>query len=227
MATTSQELSTLAQATANWLSFHHLCGLQSMLNEFALTIPLATFLGVHSPYELKAEYPHPHFQNRKGRPPQIDFVLLNSKDQLSAAYECKWANASNEDIVRDLYRLESLCGVVKRGQVRRFFLIAGPIDTTTSLSDRAVNIGRRRTRLDDHLLSFARAKPERKFKVQEAPPRLRECVEKFQRQYYPAQHEEKIPTSIRTKLMADATTEHYRVLIWRVSRSPGTKCIRL
>lgn len=223
-------ISDLAKATAAWLSFHALCGLDGLLSESALNIPVGTFIGTRSGARISAEFDHPTFRNlARGRPKQIDYVLRNANSKVTQAIECKWSNVGVQSVVNDIYRLECL-GVERPAindpfaagiNVSRLFLIAGTAAAMTNFSNKGVNTGGGRTQLRDFLLSFDLGAPERRFNVDTAHTNIKGLVAKFENNYY-GQNTIKIPKIIVTKLVASASDHTFQVHVWKINRANGT-----
>lgn len=224
------QISDLARATAAWLSFHALCGLDGLLSESALNIPVGTFIGTRSGARIGSEFDHPTFKNlARGRPKQVDYVLKNASAKVTQAIECKWSNVGVQGVIDDIYRLE--CLGIERPEdndpfaaginVSRLFLIAGTAAAMTAFSNKGVNTGGGRTKLRDFLVSFDPNQPERRFNVLNAHPNIRGLVAKFESSYY-GPNTAKIPKIIVTKLVASASDHTFQVHVWKVNRANGT-----
>lgn len=83
-----------------------------LFSEKALAIPIGNILSASFRERITAEYNHPLLKNdnRRGRRPQIDYVVTN-KDSVVCAVESKWTANSDlvwRDIMWDMIRLELL-----------------------------------------------------------------------------------------------------------------------
>jgi hypothetical protein len=226
-------LKDLAKATSAWLSFNSLCGLEGLLSESALNIPVGTFIGTKSSARIVSQFRHPYFNSVDGRPKQIDFALKNSKGKVAQAIECKWSNVSVQAVINDIYRLECLGTkalkvdpFAKGLSIGRFFLIAGNIAAMEAFAAKGVNVGGARVRIRDFLLSFDDDAPKKRFNVQTAAPNVQELVRRFQGAYYP-KSPASIPKIIVTELVGNASDGPFRVHIWKVNRAQGTGTLKL
>ena len=119
----------MAEGTGSWLLFEFHCKRGDLFSEKYLATPIGQILLGLFPGRIMAEQNHPVlFQPGKvGRPPQIDFVILNEGDKKwNVAVETKWETytpLSIVDMVWDLIRLELL--VYHNHCPNTYFLISG------------------------------------------------------------------------------------------------------
>jgi hypothetical protein len=100
----------LSEGVAAWLTFERHSGREGLFSEKYLALPVAQILANHFGGNVEAEHNHPVLSDlgRRGRPPQLDFIVRNSS-QVSLVVESKWIGASSvkvEDVVWDCVRLE-------------------------------------------------------------------------------------------------------------------------
>jgi hypothetical protein len=103
-------LEKLSSGLTSWLDYERLCGRERVFSEKYMTRPLAELLAHHFRADVEAEHNHPVLQipGRRGRPPQIDFVVRHN-NQITVAVESKWLGKSGlnaPEVVWDCVRLE-------------------------------------------------------------------------------------------------------------------------
>lgn len=117
----------LAEGTAAWLSFEFICNRGDLFSEKQLVTPVGQILIANSgssKSRIKTEVSHSVLTKGRGRPLQLDFVLMEGQKWLLAV-ETKWvANTmvSIESIIWDLVRLEL---IAKNEKCPVYFIIAG------------------------------------------------------------------------------------------------------
>lgn len=118
----------LSEGIAGWLSYEFHCMNADMFDEKYLTKPIGNLLKAKYGNKVEAEFNHPilnKYKNGKGRPPQIDLVIKNEKNELIAAVESKWYGDTPikvKDIMWDLVRLEIIKHEYK---IPCFFVMGG------------------------------------------------------------------------------------------------------
>src|ERR1035441_9889802 len=138
---TDKSFEALAKSLRCWLDYQIHCGREQLLSESFLTQPIGEFLMAHHSGYLKPEENHPQLKKaKKGRPRQLDYVLLSHDDQLlEFGVECKWTGSTKptpQSILNAVSRLECLRRPV--GQTvacARFFVLAGRNKAVTSFLD--------------------------------------------------------------------------------------------
>jgi len=86
----------LSEGVAAWLTFERHSGREGLFSEKYLALPVAQILASHFGGSVEAEHNHPVLSDlgRRGRPPQLDFIVRNS-GQVSLVVESKWIGASS------------------------------------------------------------------------------------------------------------------------------------
>src|SRR5579871_3099922 len=120
----------LAEGVAGWLMYEFQSSRGRLFSEKYLTTPIGNILSGIYRERVLSEFPHPILNLHKmgrGRPPQIDFVIVDQKDRekIAIAVESKWVGANSlnvGDIIWDLIRLELLHNLYK---TQCFFVLAG------------------------------------------------------------------------------------------------------
>lgn len=102
----------LAEGTSSWLHFEFHCNRGNLFNEKYISVPVGQLTSSLFEGRIKSEVNHPYLipNEKKGRKPQIDFVVKKN-DQISVAIESKWIGntlISFSQILWDLIRLEQL-----------------------------------------------------------------------------------------------------------------------
>jgi hypothetical protein len=112
--------SRLTRAVSSWLSYKTLTGLEGLINEASLSVPIAEFLTHNTKYEILGQEDHPQFGNRK-----LDFVAKKrGSDSWVFAVETKSLPLGDpQRFVDDILRL----ALLNRPGVRRYFLVAGKL----------------------------------------------------------------------------------------------------
>ena len=216
---TDKSFEALAKALRCWLDFQIHCGREQLLSESFMTQPIGEFLMAHYSGYLKPEDDHPQFkQAKKGRPKQLDYVLLSREQKLlDFAVECKWTGSTQptrQSIVDDVMRLECLRRPANTGGgCGRFFIFAGRKATVSKFLE-----GR---------LNKTGQNPAPKFLSGFVPtqisPKLTKVVVKNCPAYYrrffrdfSTGYKLDLPNSYRARLIADQEGDDVRVLIWKV-----------
>jgi hypothetical protein len=117
----------LAEGTASWLAFEFICNRGDLFSEKQLVTPVGQILisnfGSHKS-RIKTEVSHTVLKKQKGRPLQLDFVLMENT-AWKLAVETKWVAGtmiSLESIIWDLIRLEL---TAKQEGCPVYFVLAG------------------------------------------------------------------------------------------------------
>jgi hypothetical protein len=118
----------LAEGTSSWLLFEFNCKRGDLFSEKYLATPIGQILAGLFPGRIKAEINHPALISTKqaGRPPQLDFVVINEADEWEATIESKWVTSTPISlalIIWDLLRLEIL--VYKNLCKNTYFVLSG------------------------------------------------------------------------------------------------------
>lgn len=100
----------LAEGTSSWLLFEFHCNRGNLFSEKQLVTPVGQILSGWNSGTIKTEINHPVLKtdNKKGRPLQLDFVIVEN-DTWSNVIETKWVTntqISIASILWDLIRLE-------------------------------------------------------------------------------------------------------------------------
>jgi len=100
----------ISEGLASWLTFENHCGREKLFNERYISLPLGQILINNFEGVIEGEVNHPVLTSsgRRGRPPQMDFVVRN-KGKVKLVVESKWAGATGitvADILWDCVRLE-------------------------------------------------------------------------------------------------------------------------
>jgi len=117
----------LTNGVGAWLNFEASCSRTSLFSEKYMAHPIGQILNAASRGRTVAEYKHPVLapqMTKRGRRPEVDFVVLDSDEKVTHAVESKWigrTTPSIEKIFWDLIRLEMLAN---RG-VRCLFVLGG------------------------------------------------------------------------------------------------------
>lgn len=101
---------TLSDGISSWLTFEKCSGREGLFSEKYLSLPIAQILSHHFGGSVEAEHNHPvlTLERRRGRPPQLDFIVKES-NQVSLVVESKWIGATSvkvSDVIWDCVRLE-------------------------------------------------------------------------------------------------------------------------
>ncbi len=216
---TDKSFEALAKSLRCWLDFQIHCGREQLLSESFLTQPIGEFLMAHYSGYLKPEENHPQLKKAKrGRPRQLDYVLLSHDHQiLEFGVECKWTGSTKptrQSIVDDVMRLECLRQPVgQNGTIARFFVFAGRKKTVTSFLDGVLyKTGEPQPpKFLGGFLPVAVAAAMQKNLVKECKTYCRAFFRDFSKAY-----SLDLPNSYRTRLVADETGDDVRVLIWKI-----------
>ena len=212
---TDAEFKRMAKAVNRWLSFQILCGREMLLSESYLCQPLAEYLLQHHNGALDTEFGHPQLtQGGRGRPRQVDFVLLTPEaGDVCAAIESKWVADrpySKQAIVDDLLRLE--CFRQEGRHVQRYFLAAGrKTSFMANFATVEMNAGGQRQPFADHLLSFDTANKDRAVEVMNCDTYRRRYYKDFAMAY--STH---LPRGFHTSLMSLEDNDDISVCLWKV-----------
>jgi hypothetical protein len=216
---TDKSFEALAKSLRCWLDFQIHCGREQLLSESFLTQPIGEFLMAHYSGYLKPEENHPQLkQAKKGRPRQLDYVLLSHDHQaLEFGVECKWTGSTKptrQSIVDDVMRLECLRRPVgQNGTCARFFVFAGRKKTVTSFLEGVMyKTGEPQPpRFLDGFLPVAVSSTLQRIAVKTCKTYYRDYFVDFSNGY-----KLDLPNSYRTRLVADETGDDVRVLIWKI-----------
>lgn len=127
---------SLSEGLSSWLTFERHCGREGLFSERYLALPISQILSNHFNGHVEGEHNHPVLstQGRRGRPPQLDFIVKKD-DKISLVVESKWAGATGisvTDIVWDCVRLELAAHHYGCDGV---FILAGQKDKVEKLLD--------------------------------------------------------------------------------------------
>jgi hypothetical protein len=127
----------LGDAIAHWIALRSLLGRIDYLSERNLSEPISDFLFSRTRnWNLLSEYNHPAIQQpKRGRPKQLDFVLLQNQT-VRVCIETKFGNCSPIDLVNDLLRL----ALFQKHALRLFVHVLKDADFT-ALHDRRMSNG--------------------------------------------------------------------------------------
>jgi hypothetical protein len=212
---TDADLRRMAKAVNRWLSFQVLCGRQTLFSESYLCQPLAEFLLHHHNGQLETEFVHPQLNHgRRGRPRQVDFVLLSPQtNAVDTVIESKWIadrQYSKQAIVDDLLRLE--CFRQEGRHVRRYFLVAGKhAHFNENFATTEMNADGARHPFARHLLSFDIGARDRDIKILKCEAFRRSYYKDFSRAY-----SVEIPRGFHTSLLSARHNDRIDVFLWKV-----------
>ena len=217
-----RDMREIAQAVHRWLEYQVLCGRGELLSEGHLGQPIAEMIIAKGTGIAESEHPHPNLQTaKKGRPRQIDYVILGKqKEGVVAAIETKWAGSTRltgQGVACDLLRLE--CIRNDSGQhADRFFLVAG---RTTDFKHQFMNlafnaVGKRLKLLDGFLPCHDGQTMIVKVKNCEQP--WRKFFEQFRTDY-----KTELPINFKTRCVAWYQHGSASVAAWRVSSNQNRK----
>lgn len=100
----------LSDGIASWLTFEKCSGREGLFSEKYMALPISQILAHHFGASVEAEHNHPVLAvgKRRGRPPQLDFIVKGNKE-VSLAVESKWIGTTSvkvADVIWDCVRLE-------------------------------------------------------------------------------------------------------------------------
>lgn len=216
---TDKNFEVLAKALQCWLDFQIHCGREQLLSEAFMTQPIGEYLMAHYSGYLKPEDSHPQFKRAsKGRPKQLDYVLLSRDARLlDFAVECKWTGNTQpkrQAIADDVMRLECVRRPDdQQGSAGRFFIFAGRSKTVQSFLDGRIN--------------KTGQNPAPKFLPGFLPTTVSPSLQKMELRHcetwyrpffadFSAAYKVALPNSYRARLVADEIGAEVRVLIWKI-----------
>jgi len=100
----------LSEGVSSWLTFEKCSGRGRLFSEKYMALPISQILAHHFGAVVEAEHNHPVLSlgGRRGRPPQLDFIVRDG-DTVSLVVESKWIGKSSvkiSDVIWDCVRLE-------------------------------------------------------------------------------------------------------------------------
>lgn len=117
---------SLSDGISSWLTFEKCSGREGLFSEKYMALPISQILAQHFGTSVVAEHNHPILaaQKRRGRPPQLDFIVKDGQS-VSLVVESKWIGATSikvEDVIWDCVRLELTANYYKCDSI---FILAG------------------------------------------------------------------------------------------------------
>jgi len=206
----------LSEGVSAWLTFEKHSGREGLFSERYLALPISQILTNHFSGNVEAEHNHPVLskEKRRGRPPQIDFIVRDKK-KITLVVESKWIGATTvkvSDVIWDCVRLEL---AANHYQCDSLFILAGEkgkIDKT--LESKAFNPNSSRGNPSRVLglygtgrLSVNIQSPKKFF-----GPALHDYLKSYPRISYPRSFV--CGTGVQTNKNADLNT--YIVAVWHI-----------
>ncbi|OYU54414.1 MAG: hypothetical protein CFE25_13955 [Chitinophagaceae bacterium BSSC1] len=115
----------LAEGISSWLLFEFHCKRGDLFSEKYLTVPVGQILTVLFPGQIKSEINHPHLSGKsKGRPPQLDFVVVNEK-KWEVIVETKWIGKTKLKITQIIWDLMRLEVIARKDNAICYFILSG------------------------------------------------------------------------------------------------------
>lgn len=184
-----------------------------------MTQPIGEFLMAHYSGYLNPEENHPQFKKAmKGRPRQIDYVLLSKEKKiLDFAVECKWigiTQPTRQSIIDDIMRLECLRRPARtKGSAGRFFIFAGRKSAVEKfLRGRLNKSGMKPPPM--FISGFAPTQHSTtlcKINIEKSQVCHRRFFYEFGRGY-----KRPLPVSYRARLVANEAGDDVRVVVWKI-----------
>lgn len=120
----------LARGIAGWLQFEHSCQRAPIFSEKYLSTPIAQILNTEFGDRVHSEVKHPILGEKtpgRGRPPEIDFAILNEEGKIEVAIETKWVSdtVTKQTVERIVWDLVRLAMIGNNETVRCYFILAG------------------------------------------------------------------------------------------------------
>jgi hypothetical protein len=219
------EAQEIAESVATWLHYKSLTGLNGLLNESSMAVPIAEYLSAKHGREVHSEKAHPLFSNNlKGRPKQLDFVRLkNNDDTWHAAYESKFDTVSFDLIVNDLCRLLCLAQASNVGSPRRYFIYGAQTE-----GEKGIFLANKFNSGDGLRKSYFEAILPRKMAVKNLTFRLKELHEKQLKVFraFAKDHDVGLPSKIRVELGGLLKSGNYVCAVWQLWASQGSSLIK-
>lgn len=120
----------LARGIGGWLQYEHACQRAPIFSEKYLSYPIAQVLNTKYGANVHAEVKHPILGAKspgRGRPPEIDFVVKDTNDEIVVAIESKWvgANVTKQTVEAIIWDLVRLAMIGNNEKVKCYFVLAG------------------------------------------------------------------------------------------------------
>lgn len=120
----------LSRGIAGWLLFEHSCYREPIFSEKYLSYPISQILNIKFGEFVHAEMKHPILGSAtpgRGRPPEIDFVVLDENKEINVAIESKWIGnkVTKKTVEKILWDLVRLAMIGNREDVKCYFIMAG------------------------------------------------------------------------------------------------------
>ncbi|WP_370089415.1 hypothetical protein [Ekhidna sp.] len=130
----------LARGIGSWLQFEHACHRASVFSEKYLTVPIAQILNTKFGERVHSEVKHPvlgDLSPGRGRPPELDFVVYDQKQNIQIAIESKWIgpNVTKQTVEKIIWDLVRLAMIGNNDHVKCYFVLAGKKKYLTTLFD--------------------------------------------------------------------------------------------
>ena len=119
----------ISQGVSGWLLYEFNCNRGDLFNEKYLSFPIGNILNTLTEFQTSTEENHPcSNSNSKGRPLQVDFVILDKykTKEWKYAIETKWigkTNISLHSVIWDLIRLQNL--FKDFNNIKCYFVLSG------------------------------------------------------------------------------------------------------
>lgn len=219
----------LAKAVVHWLAYERLCNRGHLLSEAMLTVPVGQFLNSTQTRRVDAERSYPNQPVQRGRPKQIDFVLVRrGQGTVAHLIETKWITVDRvfkQEIINDLLRLETCQFYDEEG---RWLVVAGQTNhVRASIQETRINTGGGTALLFEDILSFDETQPRLNVRVGDAVAAHR----KLWATAAAEMQQPDLPLSITTKLASIATSgrldSDFQCVVWQIqSVSKRATCPR-
>lgn len=221
------EAQELSEAVASWLHYKSKVGLQQLLNEASMAVPIAEFLAARHGRDVQSEVAHPFFsQGGLGRPRQIDFVRSQrgNDNVWHSAYETKYQTKDFSAIMSDVCRLVCLAQAAGVGNPNRYFVYAAETPETGGILENEFNTGQGgRTPYYKGLLYKTKKQlgKNQTFSIQNLEERQKSAFREFSKRYCV-----KIPSSMKIELTGFFRAGGYCCAVWQVWAAQGSKLIQ-
>lgn len=210
----------MSEAVTHWLHYKSLTGLNGLLNESSMSVPIGEFLSSHYGREVESEKEHPLFASvGRGRPKQLDFVRVKRGERTwHAAYETKFQTLSFDQIVSDLCRLVCLNQAEGIGNPNKYFVYASRCADDKLLRNGFNTGDKGRLPYFEGILSRGLDEDaECRIIMSELHQKQRKAFEVFAQDYCA-----KLPSRIVTRRVGFSSSGKYTCVIWRVRSARGT-----
>jgi len=217
------EAQEISETVASWFHYKSLTGLNGLLKESSMAVPIAEYLASKHGREVESEKAHPLFNSGgQGRPKQIDFVRVKHGDRTwHSAYETKFKTRNFDLIIGDLCRLLCLAQAVDVGNPGRFLIYAVKLEGDGAILDNKFNPGgHNRISYFENILPRPNTVGKNKdcvFKINELHAKQRSSFRKFAKS-----HKVELPSSVRVKLSGSFESGGFSCAVWQIWAQKGS-----